>query len=444
MDIQLYKNFTKRKNSTKQPTGTYETKSVSLKQNTSIQNPVFLLTGFDNTYNYIYVPSWGRYYFIDDVVLGNTNLFEVHCSCDYLATFKSGISIYNCFVSRCSDSRYYNTDILDTALSVEDVVEHTASAVTNIFFGNSSYVVRMLGRGTTGIQSFVSDGLTFWGDIFNPLFNDPSQLSIDDVLTAFISDPSKYVLGVFYTPFNTGRMIGTEQQIYCGWYDTNKRAKALSNSAIYTDTKTLSKPTSIYSDFRKTDNAFSHYTLFLPGIGTVPLSADIMDSTLTLDVKCDQNTGDIIYQLKSDGSLVSSYNGNCYASLMIGNGDSSNGGNIIKTTGDLIGDAISGNIIGGVGDIVNGIRQNISPTPSFIGSQTGVAGVTFKDAIITVLQKQSAEFPLSVYGKPCCKNLTLGNLTGYIKCDNASIDLPGHGGDKDKINSYLNSGFYYE
>lgn len=452
MNIRLYKTFSKRKNSTKIVSGTYTQKDVKLKEETSVDKPTFILSGYDPAFNYIHVPLWNRYYFIEDVSLSTKGIYEVTCSTDILATYKTQIGAYTCFVERTSDATKYNEDILDTALTVEDVVEHQASASTNIFFGNSSYVVRMMGRGSTGIQSFVSDGLSFWGDVFNPIFNDPSSLTLDDFLTAFISDPSKYVLGVYYTPFNMARMIGSETQIYCGWYDTTKRAKALSSSAIYTDTKTLSKPASIYTDFRKTDPAYSQYTMFLPGIGTVPLSADIMDSTLTLDVRCDQHTGDIIYQLKSDGSLVSSYNGNCYAPLQIGNGDSSNGGSIIKTSMDFMGDIFgaftpgnplskAGNFIG---DVVNGIRQNITPTPSFIGSRTGVAGVDFKDAIISVLQKHSADFPTAVYGRPCCKNLTLNTISGFIKCSGASIDISGFGSDKENVNAFLNGGFYYE
>lgn len=444
--------FSKRVNSTKIPTSSelaagVKFENVVLKESTNIDNPTLIIDGASQdlyAYNYVYIHEWGRYYFIETADLRHATIFTVKCTLDELGTFKSTIQAYTAFVERCADPNYYNTDIMDSALTVEDVVEHQDSATTNVFFGVSSYVVRMLGRGATGIQSFVSDGLSFWGNIFNPVFNTPGYVQLEDLITAFISDPSKYVLGVFYTPFNPARMIGSETAIFCGWYDTGKRAKALSSSAIYTDTITLNKPTSIYSDFRKTDPSFSQYTLFLPGIGTVPLSPDIMDSTLTLEVKCDQHTGDIIYMLKADGSLVSTYNGNCYASLQIGNGDSSNGGTIIKTSAELIGDVLSANVLGAATDVIEGIRQNISPTPSFIGSRAGVAGVNFKDAIISVLQKHSADFPTDVYGRPCCKNLLLSNLSGYVKCKNSSISLNANKAVIDSINSKLDAGIYIE
>lgn len=442
MQIELWgTEFRKRKNSTKIPTTPGVTKEVALKDHCTTMSPSFFVTG---AVGYGYLKAWNNYYWITNIGFDINGHEYIDCQIDVLASWRTFIQSSIFYVERCSDVRYYNPDIKDTALSVEDLVEHHSQATTNVFFGVSTYVVRMLGRGTTGIQSFVSDGLSFWGDIFNPVFNTPGYVNLEDLITAYVSDPSKYVLGVYYTPFNNGRMIGTETGIYCGWYDTGKRAKALSSNAVYKDTITLNKPTGVYTDFRKTDNAFSHYTLFLPGIGTVPLSADIMDSELTLDLACDQHTGDIIYQLKAGGALVSSYNGNCYASLMVGNGDASNGGNIIKSTGEIITDIARHNAIETAKDVIDGLQQAISPTPSFIGSLTGVAGVEMKDAILSVFQKSSAEFPLQDYGRPCCKNLQLGLLTGFIKCGKASIDIASDLRIREEINDYLNTGFFME
>ena len=51
--LELWKNFEKRKNSTKQPTGAADaSKSVTLKDGTSIEQPVFIIQTNDFTYNY--------------------------------------------------------------------------------------------------------------------------------------------------------------------------------------------------------------------------------------------------------------------------------------------------------------------------------------------------------------------------------------------------------
>lgn len=455
MQVYLYQNFVKKHNSTLQPTSAPVTKTVRLKEETSISSPIFLLSNFDAGYNYIYVPSWSRYYFITDVVKNIEGVFEISCECDRLATFKNEISNYIAFIERTSDSTQYNVDILDNALTVEDVVEHQAQATTQIFAGADTYILRVVGRDTSGIGTFAFNGLSAIGNIFNPVFSnmfddgtfDWSTLTTGDLVQSLLCDPSKYVIGAYYSPLGLGAYAGHGglNEVFLGFFPTGQQGLQVSTNPIYTQTVTLSKPSGIYTDFRKTDPAFSSYTLYIPAIGTVNISPDIIDSTLTLDISVDLLTGEVFYKLNSDGSLVSTYKGNCYASLQIGSGDAS-GGNAIISGGleALSGIAQRSPIVVGKG-VIDGIKSAISPTPSINGAQSGIAALRgYPNAILSVLQKHSAEFPINVYGRPCCKNLRIGTLNGFIKCANSSINIAGYGNDKDIVNNYLDGGFYYE
>ena len=94
MNIKLYQNFSKRKNSTRRPGGgvNYD---VYLKENTSLNDPVFIMDNVGNllsSYNYCY--AFNRYYFIDDIVSISNDHVELHCSTDYLATYKDDILNY--------------------------------------------------------------------------------------------------------------------------------------------------------------------------------------------------------------------------------------------------------------------------------------------------------------------------------------------------------------
>ena len=60
------------------------------------------------------------------------------------------------------------------------------------------------------------------------------------------------------------------------------------------------------------------------------------------------------------------------------------------------------------------------------------------------MQRSSGDSPINVYGKPCEKNMLIKNLTGFVKCQKASIELAGTNDDRETINNYLNNGFYYE
>ena len=132
MEIRLYHNFVKRQNSTKLPTGeVYETRQVRLKDETSIMSPTFTLSDYSPQYNYIYVPKWGRYYFIDDVTLNITGTWDATCTFDALASYKASIGATTTFIERTSDSRYFQKFIRDGAVSSEDRVISTESATTD-------------------------------------------------------------------------------------------------------------------------------------------------------------------------------------------------------------------------------------------------------------------------------------------------------------------------
>lgn len=66
--------------------------SGSLKDETSVINPVVMMelenpTGF----NYAYIPEFGRYYFIDDMVSVRTGLWKISMKVDVLESFKNDI-----------------------------------------------------------------------------------------------------------------------------------------------------------------------------------------------------------------------------------------------------------------------------------------------------------------------------------------------------------------
>ena len=452
MKINCYQNFVKRSNETLQPQGTGVEREVVLKNATSITNPTFILSGFDPSMNYIVVPSWGRKYFVVDYQKGNNDLYEVQCQEDYAGTWKSSIAGHHCYVERTSDASYYNENICDAMLSVEDSVDHIDSKESYVFgssegsTGGSMYIFRMVGRGSTGVATFATNSLATIGTLFNPVLDDPSDVSLDDVIYSLVGDPSKYLIGAYYSPINQSvyNSKGHIETVYCGFYDTEVVLRQVNDNAIYYSGTNIAKPTGIYTDFRKTDPAFSMYTLYIPAIGTVQLSADLMDSDLALRWSIDLNTGQIIYELLADMHLVATYSGNCYASLQIGNGDAGmNVGSILKTGERVAIDVATGNKVGLVADAIEVSKSVMSPTPSIVGSASGVASaIQFPNAILTVMQKKSGQFPVNQVGRPCCKNLTLGNLSGYVKCGNASINIAGTKTEKDAVNNLLNSGFY--
>ena len=96
MHITLY-TFSKKNNSTKQPTGG-KSVNVRLKENTSVLNPVFILK--DDNFHYNYCKWDNRFYFVNDIVSVTNDISEYHCSVDALASWKADIGALSEYILR--------------------------------------------------------------------------------------------------------------------------------------------------------------------------------------------------------------------------------------------------------------------------------------------------------------------------------------------------------
>lgn len=74
---------------------TIDTITGTLRDETSILNPVIRIEGqFPTNCNYLYIQSFGRYYFVDDVRSIRNNLYEISAHVDVLKTYEN--EIRNC------------------------------------------------------------------------------------------------------------------------------------------------------------------------------------------------------------------------------------------------------------------------------------------------------------------------------------------------------------
>lgn len=98
-----------------------EISGVFLKNDTSIINPVFLLTGFEvsqfTDYNYLYVPSFHRYYFIENFVAKTGKIVEISAHVDVLMTYKSDILASTQMIERQQNKA--NNYIVDNSLPLQ-------------------------------------------------------------------------------------------------------------------------------------------------------------------------------------------------------------------------------------------------------------------------------------------------------------------------------------
>lgn len=147
MQITLYKNFNKRINSTKRPSGG-TTVDVVFKDNTNVESPTFLIDGVDLDVNYCH--AFGHYYYINDITVGNRNIYELHCTQDVLATYKNDIAGLSAFVERSASAKdEFLIDGLATA-SGNVTYESQSIPLFTQSLTDGTYVVGVVGGGNAG------------------------------------------------------------------------------------------------------------------------------------------------------------------------------------------------------------------------------------------------------------------------------------------------------
>ena len=102
MDITLYQTLSERERINK-VLGSYIAMTGTLRGESSVINPSFLIEYSNpSDYNYCYIPSFGRYYFITNITSVRNNIWRIDCSVDVLMSFRNEILNLEVIVSQDS------------------------------------------------------------------------------------------------------------------------------------------------------------------------------------------------------------------------------------------------------------------------------------------------------------------------------------------------------
>ena len=102
--IQPYTNTTDDLHVTKSLTAIGTTLTVTIKEDTSLLNPVFIVSGDASTFagcNYVTTTNLGgRAYFVKDIRTLSNGMTELHCHCDVLSSWKDTLLALPAIVER--------------------------------------------------------------------------------------------------------------------------------------------------------------------------------------------------------------------------------------------------------------------------------------------------------------------------------------------------------
>lgn len=127
--------------------------SGALRSSTSINDLVITYESKSiPNFNYVYIPIFNRYYFVDDITSENYSLWTLALSVDPLMTYKEAILNCNGFVDRCESD--FNANIIDKKRVVEEGNTIEVDTVTNELFTNTSgtYIMTALLVGFDNIE----------------------------------------------------------------------------------------------------------------------------------------------------------------------------------------------------------------------------------------------------------------------------------------------------
>lgn len=448
MQITYWTGFSKKKNSTKQPTSGTDV-SVVLKNNTSLLNPTFECASVPANINYCYCSDFGRYYFVTNVthILGGRILID--CECDVLATFKSLIGSYSAFVERAASS--YDLNISDAEIySTTEIVQSAITAGDTLGIDYSytgTYVVTVVGK--TGLKKY-SLSMADIQAIYNSSF-DASLASYFDMTNPFagveaaiqalfcaMGNPAQYVKSVKWFPCSLasgtaetpvfGFMSGTASRYVCK--ETAKMGTSISVPARY------------YNDFRDFDSRFTVASVFLPGVGDINLDPKYLQKTLTCTYYVDVNTGACDVDLFADQSEIGHFS--CCVGIDVPIGGTT-GYNPVGQILNAGASALSLNPGAAIGHLRGAITETLQPPIATTGASGNMKIWDERPFVqVSVTRLGSTGIPTTQKGRAKFAAATISSLSGFIQCMDASVDIPGYASEKDRVNGYLNSGFYYE
>lgn len=112
-------------------------------KNFNLLKPTFLFSATLNNlfaYNYIYIPNFRRYYFIDDIEIIANELYKISCRVDVLKTYADLIKNSSVLVTKSTDfNKFVNTGYEITVkkeITVIPINIELNKAGTNILLAN--------------------------------------------------------------------------------------------------------------------------------------------------------------------------------------------------------------------------------------------------------------------------------------------------------------------
>lgn len=467
MKLKYWIGFSKRKNSTKIPSGSGTEIDVYLKEDTSIDNPSIVLKGNATNIDYAYIAAFNKYYFVGSPIMLTNGTTQYDLEEDILATHKTEVGSTIAHIVYSSTG--YDNYIVDPRIAVKPTKAYMDTNVgasgldtTGVYIAS---VVNEDANGDTG-------AITYYYIPYNYLDNLCSDLLDDNVWDAIknkINNPLESFISLIWVPIPyTALVSGVNIDASASYIKLmrttlpNTQGYKIKNPIANLGNVSISIPFR-HDDFRDSQ-PYTNLSIELPGLGLTDLNAnDFIESTnVNIYTYIDVAHGDLTYWINDDdGNVVKTSSFHCGVSVPIAHSTTNATGGIASIGGtvggvvSLAAGIASGNPLATIGGAVTSVLSAGNTALQFNSRSTSIRGAdvgrsAFEHTTFVLLESVvDTEDPddanyIAVFGRPVGLTQAISNHSGYVQCENASIDIAGDNYERDSINSYLNSGFYYE
>lgn len=507
ISILLYK-FEKKRNSTLVPPSTMTGIAISANindANSSIMSPQLRLAIPGNleadalACNYVHIPVFSRYYYIDDIRYNADGTWTYSCSVDVLASFKTDILNSYGYVGRASNPEHVNTDIPDSFYPAEanfitqidktgtgffptpETGTYIISVVSNNApsLGAVSYYVISAEQLATLVNSLVGFAPVPSGESL-PTVSEIDEIS-GDVLKSLVN-PFQFITSCKWYPFAPGTLTGQSDEVddlvVFGW-GTGTSARKIRTNGLYHSFEQGYFPLNELS----VDNLdeyphyapYAQYSLITPW-GTYELDASVI-AKLYADAEASESTANRLIYFDMTTNLVSGmieFEAYCFfgenQKYILARTEANFAVDIplaqisidyysaAKAMTSAVGEA--GNAIGWITNpigtganvsnyILDATKAAMSPSVAISGSTTGGINRNIEWIILQIKRFHTITKANGIYGSPVKKPAYISNIVTniytYIQMDQSNFaSATATSTETDAIINYLQGGVYIE
>ena len=469
--------FAKKENSTARPTGTAREFSCVIKTKSGILNPTIQLDiGLIESpaqYNYAYIPTFNRYYFIVDWVFSD-RLWEAELSVDVLATYKTQIGSANLYILRAANS--YDGRVVDNLYPTKVNCSYNSTVINSPWASivNGIYVIGVVSKVPVygSVRYYALDRQSMQ-DLVKGLLDDTikdpdNHFNLTDAsegLQLALVDPLQYIKSAVFIPISYSNIPGVPVPL--GLLNVfNYKVKVSGSTKIITDTPYVNLSFTLATKKHPQTTARGNYvntspytlaTLTFPPFGTIELDTTVLCdvSSITCEVVLDTLNGRGILEVKANGILINRLESQIGVPVQLSQVTRDYMGainGILGTAGSIagaVGNAMSGNIAGAVAGGVNAVSGIGNAATSLVprSQSTGQGGSyaqLYEAPRLDFQFFEIVEDDPDHNGRPLCQKKTISSVAGYMLIQDGDIPTIGTAEENRSIRSYLESGFYYE